>query len=107
MLTIIYSFNKKGYEAEFWQHEIASASNDQFRFIRFNHDHYINVNSYVRAQLLDNLYYEQDPGLLRLYADFEVAIQTLNAAAIIVDNCPLYHPDYLRKLPLYKALRIS
>jgi spore maturation protein CgeB len=107
MLTIIYSFNKKGYEAEFWQREIAAASNDQFRFIPFNHDPYLNVYSYIRAQLLDHLYYEQHPGLLRLYADFEATLQTHNARAILVDTCPPYHPDYLRNLPLYKVLRIA
>ena len=107
MLNIIYSFNKKGYEAEYWEREIAASSNNQFRFIPFNHDPYLNVNLYSRAQQLDNLYFEKHPPLLRMYADFESVIREHNATAVIVDNCPPYHPDYLRKLPIYKVLRIS
>ncbi len=107
MLTVLYSFNKKGFEADYWGREIAGASDDQIRFVPFNHDPYLNVGVYFRAQLLDNLYYERNPELLRLYADFETALRTHGAAAVIVDNCPPYHPDYLRRLPIYKALRLA
>jgi glycosyltransferase involved in cell wall biosynthesis len=107
MVKILYSFNKRGFEAEYWEREIAQASNDQAQFIPFNHDPYLDPNQYVRAQLLDDLYYARHPGLLRLYADFEAALRKHQADAVIVDNCPPYHPDYLRKLPLYKALRIA
>jgi spore maturation protein CgeB len=105
MLKIVYSFNKKGYEADYWQSEIAAASDDQFQFIAFNHGPYLDPQLYIRAQLLDNLYFARHPGLLRLYADFETVIRVHEAAAVIVDNCPPYHPDYLRKLPVYKVLR--
>jgi spore maturation protein CgeB len=107
MIRIVYSFNKRGPEAEYWTREIAAASNEQTTFIPFNHDRYLNPNSYIRAQLLDNLYYFRNPDLLRLYGDFEATLAATKADAVIVDNCPPYHPDYLRHLPIYKALRIA
>lgn len=106
-MNIVYSFNKKGFEAGYWSQEIAAASDHQFKFIPFNHDPYVDPQLYIRAQLLDNLYFQRHSGLLKLYADFEAAIQANNAAAIIVDNCPPYHPEFLRRLPVYKALRIA
>jgi spore maturation protein CgeB len=107
MLKIVYSFNKKGYEAEYWQREIAAASDNAFQFIPFNHDPYLSINRYIRAQLLDDLYFEGHPGLKRMYSDFEATIKEHGVTAVIVDNCPPYHPDYLRKLPIYKVLRIA
>ena len=47
------------------------------------------------------------PGLMRMYADFEQVLAESRADAVIVDNCPPYHPDYLRKLPFYKVLRVA
>lgn len=106
-MNIVYSFNKKGYEARFWEREIAAASDDQYRFIPFNHDPYLDTRLYLRAQLLDNLYYAKHPGLMRMYADFEAIIKEVKADAVIVDNCFPYHPDYLRRLKVYKVLRTS
>jgi len=106
-MNIVYSFNKKGFEANYWQEEIAAASGNSFTYIPFNHDPYLESQSYIRAQLLDNLYYEKHPGLMRLHKDFEAVVRDNNATAVIVDNCPPYHPDYLRKLPIYKVLRIA
>lgn len=106
-MNIVYSFNKKGYEARFWEREIAAASNDQYRFIPFNHDPYLDTRLYVRAQLLDNLYYAKHSGLMRMYADFEAIIERARADVVIVDNCFPYHPDYLRGLKVYKVLRTS
>ncbi len=106
-MNIIYSFNKKGFEAEYWQREIAAASDDDFRFIPFNHDPYLDPSLYIRGQLLDNLYYEKHPGLLRMYADLEKMIDTQGADALLVDNCFPYHPDYLKKLSIYKVIRTS
>jgi hypothetical protein len=106
-MNIIYSFNKRGYVANFWRNEIAAATDEEFTFIPFNHDPYLDTNLYVRAQLLDNLYFEKHPGLMRLYADFEALIQDSGASAVIVDNHMPYHPDYLRKIPIYKVLRTS
>lgn len=106
-MNILYSFNKKGYEARYWEREIASASDGDFRFLPFNHDPYLGTRLYVRAQLLDNLYYDRHPGLMRMYADVEASIREHRVDAMIVDNCFPYHPDFLRKLPVYKAIRTT
>ena len=105
MLTIIYSFNKRGVEADYWRREIEGASTEAYRFVPFNHDPYLEPQLYCRAQLLDNLYFAQHPGLSRLYRDFEDRIRTTHADAFVVDNYPPYHPDYLKRLSLYKVLR--
>ena len=104
-MNIVYSFNKKGHEADFWQKEITAASNGEFKFIPFNHDTYLDYRLYLRAQLLDNLYFDRHPGLMRLYEDYSAFIKDNQAEAIIVDTCPPYHPEYLLKLPVYKVLR--
>jgi len=106
-MKIIYSFNKQGFEAEYWQKEISSASTDLVQFIPFNHDPYLQTSLYLRAQLLDNLYYAQHPGLLKMYADLECLMQKVGANAIIVDNCFPYHPDFLKRLNVYKVLRTT
>jgi Uncharacterized protein conserved in bacteria len=106
-VKIIYSFNKKGYEADYWAKEIANASTPEYQFIPFNHDHYLDPITYIRAQLLDNVYYQEHPGLKKMYADLERKIQEAGADVLLVDNCPPYHPDYLRKLNIYKVLRIA
>jgi spore maturation protein CgeB len=107
VLTIIYSFNKRGVEAQYWSREIAAASNDQVRFIPLNHDPYLDPRLYGRAQLLDNLYFAQHASLTKLYGDLEELVRASQADALIVDTCPPYHPDYLRRLRLYKVLRIA
>lgn len=106
-LTVLYSFNKKGLEARYWEREIAAASTDNFRFIPFNHDPYLDTRLYIRAQLLDNLYYKQHAGLMALYRDLERVIEGQSVDVLVVDNCPPYHPDYLRNISLYKILRIG
>lgn len=106
-MKIIYSINKKGFEADYWMREIAAASTPEYQFIPFNHDPYIHWKRYMRAQLLDNLYYEEHPDLKRLYVDIENKIKEVRADILLVDGCPPYHPDYLRKLNIYKVLRIA
>ena len=106
-MKIIYSFNKRGFEANYWHREIASASGDDYQFIPFNHDGYLDQNQYVRAQLLDNLYFSYHPGLCRMYDDLEKLIRDAGADALIVDNCFPYHPDYLMKIDVYKVLRTT
>jgi hypothetical protein len=106
-MRIIYSFNKRGFEADFWTREIAGASNERHEFIPFNHDPYLNVNRYSRAQLLDNLYYEREPGLMKMYEDINALIADSGAQAMIVDNGFPYHPEFLRTLPIFKVLRTS
>lgn len=106
-MKIVYSFNKKGFEAEYWAREIAAATTRECQFIPFNHDPYLDPSLYVRAQLLDNLYYEAHPGLMRMYEDISRQIQDIKSDALLVDTCPPYHPDFLRKLNVYKVLRIA
>jgi spore maturation protein CgeB len=106
-MNIIYSFNKVGFEADYWQNEISAASFDKCSFIPFNHGKYLDPSRYLRAQLLDNLYFSRDVGLLKMYADIEKLIGDTEAEAIIVDNCFPYHPDFLKNLLIYKVLRTT
>jgi glycosyltransferase involved in cell wall biosynthesis len=106
-LKIIYSFNKRGSEAEMFRNEITSGSDERYSFVPFNHDPYVEPARYSRAQLLDNLYYAKDPGLMRLYADVEAMLGDLRADALLVDNALPYHPDFLRKLGVFKVMRTT
>lgn len=106
-MRILYSFGKRGFEAEFWNKEIGAASNDRHTFIPFNHHPYVDERLYRRAQLLDNLYYERHPGLMRLYADFEARLAADGIDAVIVDNAPPYHPDFLCHIPAYRVMRTT
>lgn len=106
-MKIIYCFNKRGFEAKYWQEEIANSTNEQFEFIPFNHEKYIDTAKYIRAQLLDNLYYERNSDLLKMYNDLEKLILESHADVLIVDNAMPYHPDFLRKIDIYKVLRTS
>lgn len=107
-MKIVYSFNKKGFEADYWTREIAAASDGNVTFIPFNHDPYASPASYDRAQALDDLYYARHPGLMRLYADFLDVLARERPDAILVDNANPYHPDWLLKnVRVYKVLRTS
>jgi len=106
-MKIIYSFNKRGFEADYWQREIASASDENYQFIPFNHDKYLDPQLYIRAQLLDNRYFDRHPGLLQMYADLEKLIYDSQANALIVDNAMPYHPEFLKNIRIYKVLRTS
>lgn len=103
-MKIVYSFNKKGYEAESWEREITAASDSDFTFIPFNHGNFLDPNLYIDAVKLDQLYQMREPRLMKMYAEFEARVRDQPADAIIVTNCPPYHPDYLRRLPVYKVL---
>ena len=107
MTTVLYSYNKVGFEADYWQREIAAASSDSIRFIPFNHQPYVDVGRYLRAQALDDLYYREDPGLLAMYADVKARLHETGADVLLVDNCPPYHPEFLAGLDVYKVLRTS
>lgn len=106
-MKIIYSFNKRGFEADYWIREIAAASTAECEFVPFNHDPYLDPNLYIRAQLLDNLYHAESEALQRMYFDLEQRVRDIGADVLLVDTCPPYHPDYLRKLSTYKVLRIA
>ena len=106
-MNILYSFNKTGFEADYWTREIAAASDGTYKFLPFNHGAFLDPGRYLRAQALDDLYYRREPALLRLYGALEEALRSQNIDALIVDNCFPYHPDYLRKIPVYRVLRAS
>jgi len=106
-LTILYSYNKRGFEADCWFRELTAASDSRYTFVPFNHDPYIDVAAYIRAQLLDNLWFERDRRLLRMYKDLQARLAETRADALLVDNCPPYHPEFLRTLPIYKVLRTN
>lgn len=106
-LTIVYSYNKRGFEADYWFRELAAASDARYRFVPFNHDPYLDIASYIRAQLLDNLWFDRDRRLLRMYDDLQALIAETAADVLIVDNCHPYHPEFLRTLPIYKVLRTN
>jgi spore maturation protein CgeB len=106
-MRIVYSFNKRGFEADYWSRELPAASGERHTFIPFNHDPYLSIRRYIRAQLLDELWYERNSDLLRMYADLQALIRDTHADALIVDNCFPYHPEFLRTLSIYKVLRTT
>ncbi len=106
-MKIIYSYAKTGFEAEYWAKEIAAASASEITFIPFNHAGYMKSDSYARAQLLDNEYFRENRGLVRLYAEIEERIASEQADVLMVDTYNPYHPDFLKKLAIYKVLRIA
>lgn len=106
-MRILYSFNKTGFEAEYWTREIAAASGGGFEFTPFNHGTRIDPALYARAQKLDELYFTRNPALMRLYAEIEALAATRQVDAILVDNLPPYHPEFLRRLAVHKVLRTS
>ena len=61
-MRILYSFNKRGAEAEFWQREIAASSDANFTFVPFNHGSFVDSARYLRAQALDDLYFDYSTG---------------------------------------------
>lgn len=106
-MNVVYSYNKQGFEAAYWEREIGAASSAAVQFVPFNHGVYLDCMRYSRAQLLDNLYVSGDPALKQMYARLEEAIRQSAADVLVVDNFPPYHPEYLRRLPLYKVLRTT
>ncbi len=106
-MRILYSFNKHGFEADYWAREISAASTSDVTFICFNHGPYLDPELYARAQLLDNLYFRQHPGLTRLYEDLVRTLREREVDALLVDNYNPYHPEFLRALKVYRVLRTS
>jgi spore maturation protein CgeB len=106
-LVILYSFSKRGFQAEYWAREIAGASSELCSYIPFNYGAYISEAACARAQLVDNLYYDNDAGLRRLYADLKTAVAQYAADVLLADNNFPYHPDFLATLPVFKVLRTT
>ena len=107
MLPIIYSYNKCNFEHQYWSSEIAGASDQNYLFVPFNHGKYLDPIHYERAQKLDELYYLKSPAILRMYEDLQKQIYQQSAKILIVDNCFPYHPEFLKKLDIYKVIRTS
>jgi spore maturation protein CgeB len=106
-MKLVYSFAKRGQDAEYWCDELARCSTAEWELIPFNHGEYIQARDCTRAQLLDNAFFGAHPGLLRLYRDLEHLLAYNKADVLLVDNYPPYHPEFLRKLDVYKVLRIN
>lgn len=107
MRHVIYSINKRGFELDYWMRELSQSSDAQHKITVFNHGSYLDPQCYIRAQLLDGLWYAQDSRLMRMYADLTDLITQVGADAIVVDNCFPYHPEFLRTIPFHKVLRTS
>ena len=103
-MRIIWSFNKRGSEAAHWEREIVASGNGDVSFCPFNHGRYLDVSRAMDAWRLDRLYRDKDPEMELLQARLREEIERTGADALCVTNCPPYHPDFLRTLPLYKAL---
>jgi spore maturation protein CgeB len=103
-LKIILSHNKIGYEAEQWQRELRKASTKDYEFIPFDHSAHIEVARFYDAGGLDRAFRRRDRGLMRLQDEVTALIRDCRADVLLVTNCPPYHPDFLQRLPVYRAL---
>lgn len=103
-MKIIYSFNKQGYEGQCWESEIRAASSEEATFYPFNHGEYLSPSFYDDSVKLDKLYQNGDQRLMRLYGELTRYVEEWKPDVLFVTNCPPYHPDFLRKLSLYKVL---
>lgn len=106
-MKVLYSYNKTGFEAAYWEREIRAASNTDISFIPFNHGHFLNPMRYLRAQQLDNLYFHREPGLVAMYDALKQLMAKERADVLLVDNCHPYHPEFLRTLDTYKVIRTT
>ena len=106
-MKILYSFNKAGYEKDYWIKELKSANCNDFEIIPFNHGDYIDVSKILRAQLLDNLFYENNEDIINLYRNIKETIDQQNIEVLVVDNCFPYHPEFLASLNVFKVIRTS
>lgn len=103
-MRVLYSFNKKGHEADCWAREIAAASAGTVTFVPFNHSDYVDPQRMTDAVKLDALHRNRAPELLRLYQAVQETIHRERIDVLLVANCPPYHPDFLRQVDVYKVL---
>ncbi len=106
-MRIIYSFSKGGFQGDYWQREISSASDGRVTFFPFNYRRYISETECARAQLVDEMYYCRHERYMRMLADLLKTIQENRVEVLFSDNNFPYHPDFLRMLPVYKVLRTT
>lgn len=107
-MRALYSYNKAvgGFEERYWQRELSFSRGDDV-IIPFNHGTIFDVGRALRGQLLDTLYFNRDPSLMRLYDHVRGLIRETGADCLIVDNALPYHPEFLRTLDIYKVERTS
>jgi spore maturation protein CgeB len=103
-MRIIFSFNKAGREAEYWEKEISAASSGDLQLFPFNHGAFLDPSNYSSALALDRLYQNRDARLFSMYGEFERLLKQTDSQAVIVANAPPYHPDYLKGIAAYKVL---
>ncbi len=103
MHTILFSYGKPGEEGRIWEREVAAASTALVRFVPFNHRTALGGVTYESAVQLDRDYRASSQNLLTLYRQTEAAISRAGARILFVTNDQPYHPDFLRKLDVYRA----
>lgn len=106
-MKVLYIFGKTGLQADYWQREIEAASDTQCQYHTLNYAEYIGGQLCARAQLVDNLYYDRDRRLLRLYQAVQDALKAHTANILLADNVFPFHPEYLKELNVYKVLRTT
>jgi spore maturation protein CgeB len=106
-MRIVCSFNKLGIEAQYWKREIEAASDAEHTFIPFDHTPYLNPYRYLEAWQLDRLYRSGSSELRSMYRDLRAVVRDMGADALIVNNCPPYHPEFLKDLNVYRVLNSS
>jgi spore maturation protein CgeB len=106
-MKILYSYNKSNFEEKYWNKELKLANCKDFEIIPFNHGNYFDISKILRAQLLDNLFYQHDKGLLTLYKSLKEIISQKNIDVLVVDNCFPYHPEFLASLNVFKVIRTT
>lgn len=106
-MKILYSYNKSGFEAKYWNQELKIANCEDFEIVPFNHGNYVDVSKILRAQLLDNLFYQNDKDILSLYKILSEIISQEKIEALVVDNCFPYHPEFLATLNVFKVIRTT
>jgi spore maturation protein CgeB len=103
-VKIIYSHNKSGFEGQQWAAQLAAISTPDLTIIPFDHSGYFPLSHLYEASGLDRLYRARDARLMRLQEELTSLIASSGADALFVTNYPPYHPDFLLKLPVYRAL---
>lgn len=93
-----------GSEAKYWASEIQAASFQEVSFVPFDHGTYLNPELYDDSVKLDRLYQARDERLLHMYSDLQRCVNELQIDVLFVTNCPPYHPDFMKKLSVYKVL---
>lgn len=105
-MRILYSFNKVGFELDYWEREL-KYTDPNVQIFPFNHGDYIDSSFYLRSQQLDNIFYDRDRRLFNLYDTLRAVVKSEQIDCLIVDNANPYHPDFLITLPVKKVLRTS